>query len=221
MRLLSVALLASALVGGVYVGRDRQDQRQVAADAAAYDAQLAADHVLAQRAASADAAASRQRDAQVQIARNTLTQARTSLAKAKRAAEVAKRKQAAAAKAAESTTSGPTKPYDGPIPGSCLGYAGNRAIGCAVLVSQGYDMRQMFCLNKLFNRESGWNPHASNGGSGAYGIPQALPGNKMASSGDDWRDSVATQVKWGLGYIKGRYGNPCGAWAHSENFGWY
>jgi len=82
-------------------------------------------------------------------------------------------------------------------------------------------MRQMFCLNKLFNRESGWNPHASNGGSGAYGIPQALPGNKMASSGDDWRDSVATQVKWGLGYIKGRYGNPCGAWAHSENFGWY
>ena len=77
------------------------------------------------------------------------------------------------------------------------------------------------CLNKLWNRESGWNHKAYNSGSGAYGIAQALPGSKMASVADDWRTSPATQIKWGLGYIKGRYDTPCGAWAHSESSGWY
>ena len=62
--------------------------------------------------------------------------------------------------------------------------------------------------------------HAANP-SGAYGIPQALPGSKMASVGADWRDNAVTQIKWGLGYIADRYGSPCGAWAHSEGHGWY
>ncbi|MEV5576211.1 lytic transglycosylase domain-containing protein [Spirillospora sp. NPDC052269] len=80
---------------------------------------------------------------------------------------------------------------------------------------------QFGCLVKLWNRESGWNTHASNSSSGAYGIPQALPGNKMASAGSDWQNSASTQIKWGLGYIKNRYGTPCGAWAHSQSTGWY
>ena len=59
----------------------------------------------------------------------------------------------------------------------------------------------------------------SNSSSGAYGIPQALPGSKMASEGSDWQTNPATQIKWGLGYIEGRYGSPCKAWSHSQSVG--
>ncbi|MBO2463817.1 lytic transglycosylase domain-containing protein [Actinomadura violacea] len=79
---------------------------------------------------------------------------------------------------------------------------------------------QFGCLVNLWNRESHWNTHAANP-SGAYGIPQALPGSKMASAGSDWQNSATTQIKWGLGYIKDRYSTPCGAWAHSQSSGWY
>ena len=63
-------------------------------------------------------------------------------------------------------------------------------------------------------------PFAANS-SGAYGIPQALPGSKMGTYGSDWRTNPVTQIKWGLGYIKGRYGKPCVAWDHWRNFNWY
>jgi hypothetical protein len=80
---------------------------------------------------------------------------------------------------------------------------------------------QFGCLNLLWNRESGWNYQAYNPSSGAYGIPQALPGSKMASIAADWRTNPATQIRWGLNYIAERYGTPCGAWSHSEATGWY
>lgn len=80
---------------------------------------------------------------------------------------------------------------------------------------------QFACLDKLFTRESNWNPHDYNRSSGAYGIPQALPGTKMATAGADWRDNPVTQVKWGLSYIAGRYGSACNAWAHSQTYNWY
>ncbi|WP_346040322.1 lytic transglycosylase domain-containing protein [Actinomadura chokoriensis] len=76
------------------------------------------------------------------------------------------------------------------------------------------------CLVKLWDRESGWNTHAANP-SGAYGIPQALPGSKMASAGPDWQNNATTQIKWGLGYIKDRYKTPCGGWSHFQSAGWY
>ncbi|MGH2866770.1 MAG: hypothetical protein ACRDNK_04260 [Solirubrobacteraceae bacterium] len=81
-------------------------------------------------------------------------------------------------------------------------------------------------LVKLWNKESGWDALASNGNSGpdsgsAYGIPQSLPGSKMASAGADWRTNPATQIKWGLGYIKSRYGSPDAAWAHETANNWY
>ncbi|MGH3244021.1 MAG: transglycosylase SLT domain-containing protein, partial [Spirillospora sp.] len=76
------------------------------------------------------------------------------------------------------------------------------------------------CLVKLWDRESGWNTHAANP-SGAYGIPQALPGSKMGSAGPDWRNNATTQIKWGLGYIKNRYKTPCGGWSHFQSVGWY
>lgn len=80
---------------------------------------------------------------------------------------------------------------------------------------------QFACLAVLWTRESGWNYHAYNASSGAYGIPQALPGTKMASFGADWRNSYIIQVNWGLNYIKTRYGSPCSAWSHEIKFGWY
>lgn len=109
----------------------------------------------------------------------------------------------------------------GPIPKSCQEFSGNRAIGCALVLAAGLDLTQMACLNKLWTRESGWNPKSHNKSSGAYGIPQAVPGDKMAKFGDDWQTNPATQIKWGLSYIDNRYGSPCNAWAHSEAKGWY
>jgi hypothetical protein len=78
----------------------------------------------------------------------------------------------------------------------------------------------MPCLDKLWTKESGWNHKARNRSSGAFGIPQALPESKILSAGPDINDP-GTQIKWGLGYIKGRYKTPCGAWAHSQRTGWY
>ncbi|MFT4010630.1 MAG: transglycosylase SLT domain-containing protein, partial [Nocardioidaceae bacterium] len=75
-------------------------------------------------------------------------------------------------------------------------------------------------LPGTWDRESHWNPSAANRSSGAYGIPQALPG-WMGSAGPDWRTNPATQIRWGLGYIQARYGTPCGAWGHSQSHGWY
>jgi hypothetical protein len=116
---------------------------------------------------------------------------------------------------------GPPKPYDGPIPASCKEYSGNQAAGCALLLDAGFELDQMPCLASLWSKESGWSTSAKNASSGAYGIPQALPGSKMASAGPNWQTSAETQIKWGLGYIKGRYGNPCSAWSHSRATGWY
>jgi hypothetical protein len=73
----------------------------------------------------------------------------------------------------------------------------------------------------LWERESTWNVYAENAASGAYGIPQSLPGDKMASAGSDWQTNAATQIKWGLGYIKQVYGTPCGAWQNEVNYGYY
>lgn len=77
------------------------------------------------------------------------------------------------------------------------------------------------CLYNLWARESGWRVEAYNASSGAGGIPQALPFSKIAAFGADYETNPVTQINWGLSYISGRYGTPCGAWAHSEDVGWY
>jgi hypothetical protein len=94
-------------------------------------------------------------------------------------------------------------------------------IASAMLSSYGWGQDQFGCLVSLWNAESGWNVGASNPSSGAYGIPQALPGSKMASAGPDWQTNAATQIRWGLGYIQSLYGSPCGAWSHQQSTGWY
>jgi len=97
----------------------------------------------------------------------------------------------------------------------------NREIGASLAAQRGWTGSQWTCLDLLWTRESRWNHLAVNPSSGAYGIPQALPGSKMATVADDWRTNPATQIIWGLNYIAGRYGTPCGAWSHSESYGWY
>ncbi|MGP3931477.1 lytic transglycosylase domain-containing protein [Nonomuraea sp. KM88] len=106
-------------------------------------------------------------------------------------------------------------------PGSTPSPGSNKATAKSMLAASGWGNDQWGCLERLWQKESGWNERAMNRYSGAYGIPQSLPGTKMASAGADWQTNAATQIKWGLGYIKGRYGTPCGAWAHSQSVGWY
>jgi hypothetical protein len=102
-----------------------------------------------------------------------------------------------------------------PNPGTAQSTAYN------MLASFGFSPQTYFgCLVDIWNRESGWRYDAENA-SGAYGIPQALPGSKMSSAGADWQTNPATQIKWGLGYIKAIYGNPCSAWAFEEANGYY
>jgi resuscitation-promoting factor RpfB len=102
-----------------------------------------------------------------------------------------------------------------PNPGTAQSIAYN------MLASFGWSSSQFSCLDPLWQRESGWNYDAENPYSGAYGIPQALPGSKMASAGADWQTDPATQIRWGLGYIKAIYGSPCNAWAFEEANGYY
>lgn len=101
-----------------------------------------------------------------------------------------------------------------PNPGSA------QAIAKGLLPSYGFSTDQFGCLNDIWTRESGWRYNAENP-SGAYGIPQALPGDKMASAGPDWQTDPKTQIEWGLSYISSVYGTPCQAWAFWQANGWY
>ncbi|WP_424446145.1 lytic transglycosylase domain-containing protein [Microbacterium sp. CH-015] len=156
-------------------------------------AKAAAEAAAAQAAAEAAAAAAA---AQAQ-------------AEAEAAAEAA-----AAAKKASAAASAPAVNIN-VDPGSAQGIAQSM-----MAANYGWGDDQFACLVSLWDKESGWRVNAANP-SGAYGIPQALPGSKMASAGADWQTNPATQIAWGLGYISGRYGTPCGAWGHSQSTGWY
>jgi hypothetical protein len=164
---------------------------------------LAAQQTAARKAALKRAAAKKAAAKQARIA-----------AAKRAAAKKAAAKRAAVRKAAAKKASRSAVRSIAPNTGS------NRRIGREMAAKRGWTGDQWTCLNNLWTKESGWSTRATNGGS-AGGIPQALPASKMASAGDDWRTSAATQIKWGLGYISGRYGNPCGAWRHFQNRNWY
>lgn len=97
----------------------------------------------------------------------------------------------------------------------------SRAIGLELVLARGWSQDEFACLDALWTRESGWRVDAHNTSSGAYGIPQALPGSKMASVAADWASNPTTQITWGLNYITGRYSTPCGAWSSFQAKGWY
>jgi hypothetical protein len=92
-----------------------------------------------------------------------------------------------------------------------------KRIAAEMVRARGWSSDQMTCLDKLWERESGWRVDAENPSSGAFGIPQAWPGDKMASAGSDWRTNPRTQIKWGINYIADRYDTPCGAWYFWQN----
>lgn len=146
-------------------------------------------------------------------------QAAAARAAAKAAAAKAAAAKATVAKAAQqssstsSSSTGSSSSHSAPS-------GSPRQIAQQILASQGRS-GQFSCLDSLWAQESGWNVYARNPGSGAYGIPQALPGLKMASAGPDWQTSAATQIRWGLSYIDSTYGSPCAAWSHEQSTGWY
>jgi hypothetical protein len=141
-------------------------------------------------------------------------QAATNLAARKAAAAAAARAAAVQAGA----TAQPGQTARATVPAAS---GSPRQIAQAMLASFGWAPSQFSCLDPLWAHESGWSVSAYNAGSGAFGIPQALPGSKMSTAGPDWQTNAATQIKWGLDYIKGSYGSPCGAWSHEEATGWY
>ncbi|KQR29667.1 hypothetical protein ASF75_10760 [Curtobacterium sp. Leaf154] len=151
---------------------------------------------------------------------------------AQKAEQQRKRAAAAAAEAANTPTPG-SSGGSAPGGGSGTSYpstggvvvdpAGAQAYARGALASYGWGDDQFSCLVSLWTQESGWRANALNASSGAYGIPQSLPAEKMAVAGADWRTNAATQINWGLAYIKSAYGSPCGAWGHemSVNPHWY
>lgn len=96
-----------------------------------------------------------------------------------------------------------------------------KALTRALMPIYGLASADFDCIDRIWTQESNWNVHADNPSSSAYGIPQALPGSKMASEGADWRNNPETQIRWGLGYIKDRYGSACSAWSFKRSHGWY
>ena len=96
-----------------------------------------------------------------------------------------------------------------------------KTLAKALMPQYGMSTSEFGCLDSLWTKESGWNVHADNPSSSAYGIPQALPGSKMASAGPNWESNPETQIRWGLGYIQSRYGSACNAWGHSQASNWY
>jgi hypothetical protein len=157
------------------------------------------------------------------VARREVAKLGVSRVLAERAADRrAARRAAERAAAAAATPSPSPSPSSASSTGSAPQPSGSpQKIAAAMLGSYGWSSSQFGCLVSLWNLESGWNIYAQNPSSGAYGIPQALPGSKMASAGPNWRSDAATQIRWGLGYIKSLYGSPCGAWSHEQADGWY
>lgn len=199
--------------------------------AAAVTAQRSADEQLAVQTATADVLV-----AQLASLKNSTAETERSYLSGVAADEAYKKQQAEAARAAEAAAAqaaadqgggagsggtGSGGPGTAPSPGTVVDPAAARAYASSAVSARGWSQGEFSCLVSLWNRESSWRADAYNAGSGAYGIPQSLPGSKMASAGSDWRTSAATQINWGLGYIAARYGTPCGAWAHSESVNWY
>ncbi|WP_217633954.1 lytic transglycosylase domain-containing protein [Raineyella antarctica] len=185
---------------------ERPDLTQVAADRAAAQAKLS-DSISSQDKFLSDAEKKAQADAAAKAAADKKAQAD---AAAKAAAD---KKAAADAKAAA----------DKKAASASGGYSGKpQDIARQMMAADfGWGDQQFQCYNNIIMRESEWNPTADNPSSDAYGIPQALPGSKMASAGADWATNPATQIKWGLGYVKDRYGTPCAAWSFKSANGWY
>jgi hypothetical protein len=190
---IGVPLAAGSLAHAVVQTPDASAAREATA------ADVALDAVRAQRGAERAAAQA----ARVAAEQAAAEAARVAAEGQARAAALAAERAAAADRAARAARS-----------------ADPRSVARRLLAERGQG-DQFGCLDRLWHKESGWRWNADNPTSSAYGIPQSLPGSKMASAGADWRTNPGTQIRWGLGYISEVYGGPCAAWRHSQAVDWY
>jgi hypothetical protein len=221
-RMLSVGLLVVGVVATGYLSVGRQSQQRAIkssqAATTAKDQAPSTDLVADERREISAASRDARRDAKAKAD----AEAAAAAAAAKAAEEAAKTKPPVTPTPTKTATTPPGKPGApvGPAPASCNAYTGNVQIGCTLLLQAGFPIAEMPCLKNLWMKESGWRTNARNP-SGAGGIPQALPMSKMAKYGADYLTNPATQIRWGLDYIKGRYGRPCVAWGNFQSKGWY
>jgi hypothetical protein len=199
--------LISALPAPSAAALSAQSSDQAATKAAAAKA------TAAKKAAAAKAATSKAAAAEAAAAKNAAAANAAAVAKANAA-------QAAAAKAASAKAASAAK-AKAAAPAALNDPAGAQAYAASKLGSFGWAADQMQCLKRLWTKESEWRTTATNASSGAYGIVQSLPAEKMASAGADYRTNYRTQINWGLDYIKERYGSPCGALNFHLSHNWY
>ena len=216
-----LALLAAvfgsvtALVAGLTVGASALLASATAADPAT-DRVVGASADTATRTQAAALAALAGPTAEEQLAEHA-ERARAKAEARKKAAALAARK-AAARKVAEARKAAAQRTARR---AAARAVADPKSVARSMLADHGWGSDQFSCLDNLWTKESGWKHTADNPTSSAYGIPQALPGSKMASAGSDWETNPVTQIKWGLGYIDDVYGTPCAAWGHSQAVNWY
>lgn len=215
----ATAVTAVGAVSGAASGSTGQPS--IDAEATASDSTLLADIPAGQQAQVQTASLTQQADAQA-IAADASAKKDAEEAARKQAAKdaVAKQKAAADAKkrkeAAEAASRSETRAAVSLAPQSSYTVAEVQAIARQIIPSG-----QFQCFSNIVDHESTWNYRAQNPSSGAYGLVQSLPGNKMASVGADWQTNPATQIKWGLNYMNDRYGSPCGAWSYWQAHGNY
>ena len=192
---------------------------QSSSDAAAKEAAAVKQAAAAKKAAEAKAAAAKAAAAKAAAAKTAA--AKAAAAKTAAAKAAAAQAKAAAAKAAAAKAAAAKAKAKAAAPAAVNDPAGAQAYAASKLGSYGWSADQMQCLKRLWTKESEWRTTATNPSSGAYGIVQSLPAEKMASSGADYRTNYRTQINWGLGYIKERYGSPCGALNFHLANNWY
>ncbi|MFJ7303584.1 transglycosylase SLT domain-containing protein [Streptomyces sp. NPDC099088] len=222
----ATAVTAVGSVVGVASGSTAQPS--IDAEATASDSTLLADIPAGQQAQVQTASLTQQADAQA-IAADASAKKDAEEAARKQAADDAVAKQKAAEKAAKAEKEAKErKEAAEKASRSATRDATTFSVQSSYSVAQIQAMaRQMVpsgqfqCFSNIVNHESSWNYKAVNASSGAYGLFQALPGSKMSSVGSDWQTNPATQIKWGLNYMNGRYGSPCEAWSFWQANSWY
>ncbi|MFE2532322.1 lytic transglycosylase domain-containing protein [Streptomyces sp. NPDC059371] len=219
----ATAVTAVGSVVGVASGSVAQPSND--AEATASDSTLLADIPAGQQAQVQTASLTQQADAQA-IAADASAKKDAEAAARKQAADDAVAKQKAAAKAEKDAKE--RKEAEEAASRSATRDASSFSVKSSYTVAQIQAMAaqmvpsgQFQCFSNIVNHESSWNYHAVNASSGAYGLFQALPAGKYASAGSDWQTNPATQIKWGLSYMNGRYGSPCEAWSFWQANSWY
>ncbi|MFJ9539224.1 transglycosylase SLT domain-containing protein [Streptomyces sp. NPDC101225] len=204
-----VSASAVTAVGSVVGVASHSTAQTNDAEPTAADVTLLADLPAGQQAQVQTASLTRQADAQaVQADASARKDAEEAARKA--AAETAIAKKASAEKKAKERAEAKKSTGGSGVPSVQSSYT---AAQIQAVARQIVPSGQFQCFSDIVEHESGWNMHAMNASSGAYGLMQALPASKYSSAGSDWQTNPATQIKWGLNYMNSSYGSPCQAWA--------